>query len=73
MYHPTKEQIGSLSKLLTFLAGANIKWHKIELSGDIIVIKAEPPKGEIDIRVLEIYSDGGFDDDGFREQIQKID
>lgn len=73
MYHPTKEQISSLNKLLIFLATTNIKWYKIELKGDTIFIKAEPPKGEIDIRILEIYEDGGIDDDGFREQIQKFD
>lgn len=39
----------------------------MKVSGDIIIIKTDPPKGQIDIRVFYIYSDGRFDEDGFQE------
>lgn len=73
MYYPTRKQISSLNNLLIFLASVHICWFRIELKGDTILIKADPPKGEIDIRIIEINEDGGYDDDGFRELLQEFD
>ena len=69
---PTKEQLIGLHRLLMFLCDADIEWTKIGVSGGKIVIKTEPPKGEIDIRIFKIDEDGRVDDDEFREQIQKF-
>ena len=69
---PTKEQLIGLHRLLMFLCNSNIEWHSIGSRGGKIVVKTEPPKGEIDIRVFKIDEDGRVDDDEFREQIQKF-
>lgn len=66
---PTKEQ---LYKLLSFLHNSNIEWHQISISRGKIVVKAEPPRGEIEIRILHILEDGRIDDDEFRELLQEF-
>ena len=65
-YYPPYEQLLGLHKLLAFLSSAKIYWHEIWTSGDIIKIKVEPQKGEFDIRIFNIYQDGGLDDDEFK-------
>ena len=48
-------------------------WHSIEPRGDRIIIKAEPPKGENEIRIFYINKNGKVEDDDFREQLFKDD
>ena len=60
-------------RLLTFLSNNEIYWFEIKVEGNIIMVKTEPPKGEIDIRVFHVLKDGRTDDDGFRELLQKFD
>lgn len=69
---PTKDQLLGLYKLLIFLSNSNIEWYIIGVSRGKVVVKTEPPQGEIDIRILHILEDGRVDDDGFREQIQTL-
>ena len=42
-------------------------WHKITINGDTIVIRLEPIKGEIDLRIIYINEKGEVDEDGFGE------
>lgn len=63
--YPSSEQLLGLHKLLTFLSNAKICWHKIWPSGDIIKIKTEPPKGEIETRIFYVYKSGEIDDNEF--------
>lgn len=65
--YPTDEQLFKLYNMLTFFKNAKIYWHEIKMSGSTIKIKAEPPKGEIDLRMLYIYEDGEVDDDEFKD------
>ena len=65
-YYPTEAQLFKLYDFLTFLKKGKIYWHSIWTSGDIIKIKVEPQKGEFDIRIFNIYQDGGLDDDEFK-------
>ena len=65
-YYPTEEQLSRLHSFLIFLKNDKMFWRTIEMRGGTIVIKAEPPKGEIDIRVFYIYEDGEVDGDDFR-------
>ena len=65
-HYPTEEQLSRLHSFLTFLKNDKMFWRTIEMRGGTIIIKAEPPKGEIDIRVFYIYEDGEVDDDDFR-------
>lgn len=41
-------------------------WHEIRMNGDTIMLKVEPPKGDFDLRIFYVYTDGEVDDDGFR-------
>jgi len=65
-YYPNSNQLFGLHCLLTFLSKSKLYWHKIELIGGTIVVKAEPPKGDIDIRVLYVYKNGKVDTDELR-------
>ena len=64
---PPPQQLAGLNRLLTFLSNDKIYWHEIWMSGDTIVVKTEPPKGEIDTRIFYVYEDGEIDNDGFRD------
>ena len=44
-------------------------WFQIRLDGDTIVIKTEPPKGEIENRIFYIYSDGELDENEFEDRL----
>ncbi len=66
-HYPKPEQISGLSNLLNFLGADKIYWRKIELNGSTIVVKCEPPKGDIDLRVFYVNEDGRVEDDGFRD------
>lgn len=66
-YYPSNEQLFRLYNLLTFLKTIKRYWHEIVIWGSTILIKTEPPKGEIDLGVFRIYQDGRIDEDGFRE------
>ena len=63
--YPTEVQLFKLYDFLTFLKNSKIYWHNIWMSEDIIKIKVEPQKGEFDIRIFNIYQDGGLNDDEF--------
>ena len=65
-HYPPKEQLDSLSRLLTFLSSDRIYWHKIWIGGDIIKVKTEPPRGEIENRIFYVYDDGRIDDNEFQ-------
>ena len=65
-YYPPYEQLFGLHKLLAFLSSAKIHWHEIWPSGDIIKIKAEPPKGEIETRIFYVLEDGRIDENEFK-------
>lgn len=64
-HYPPKEQIAGLSRLLTFLSSDKIYWHNIWMSGDTIIVKTEPPKGEIETRIFYVYDDGRIDDNEY--------
>lgn len=64
---PTEEQLFGLYRFLVLLRNDNIYWYSIEPRGDRIIIKAEPPKGENEIRIFYITGDGEVKDDDFRE------
>ena len=64
-HYPPKEQIEGLSRLLMFLSNDKIYWHNIWTSGDTIIIKTEPPKGEIENRIFYIYEDGRIEDNEY--------
>lgn len=66
---PSEIQLLSLYRFLMLLKNGNIYWHAIEPRGDRILIKAEPPEGEIEIRIFYIETNGEVNDDGFREQL----
>ena len=66
-HYPPLQQLAGLQRLLIFLSNDRMYWHKISISGDTIVIKTEPPKGEFDTRIFYVYEDGRLDDDGFRD------
>ncbi len=65
-YYPNDEQLFRLYNLLTFLKKIKRYWHDITVWGSTIMIKTEPPKGEIDLGIFRIYQDGRIDDDDFR-------
>lgn len=48
-------------------------WHSIEPRGDRIMVKAEPPKGEFEIRIFYVNKYGKVEDDDFREQLFGFD
>ena len=54
----TKEQVYRLYCFLNFLIDANTEVMVIKFSGDDIIIRAEPIKGEIENRVWKITSEG---------------
>ncbi len=64
-YYPTDEQLLKLYSLLTFFKNDKMYWHKIEMRGSTIIIKVEPPKGEIELRIFYIYENGEVDDNEF--------
>jgi hypothetical protein len=64
-HYPPPQQLAGLNRLLTFLSNDKIYWHKIWMNGDTIVIKTEPPKGEIENRIFYVYEDGRIDDDEY--------
>ena len=66
-YIPTYEQIEGLNKLLKFLRRDYMEWYNIKIMGGKLIIKSEPVKGEIDLRVFHITTNGDIKDDGFRE------
>ena len=66
---PTEEQLFGLYRFLVLLRNDNIYWHAIEPRGDRIIVKAEPPKSENEIRIFYINEDGEVKDDDFREQL----
>ncbi len=66
-YYPSEEQLFGLYRFLTLLKNDKMYWHEIRISGDIIKVKVEPPKGDFDLRMFHIYSDGRLEDDGFRD------
>ena len=66
-YYTTEEQLFGLYRFLTLLKNDKLYWHEIRMSGDTIVLKVEPPKGEIDLRIFFVSATGKVDDDGFRE------
>ncbi len=66
-FYPTEEQLFGLYRFLTLLKNDKLYWHSIKLQGDIIVLKVEPSKGEIDLRIFFVYKNGEVDNDGFRE------
>jgi len=65
--YPTEPQLFKLHTVLTFFKNGGINWFLIEYRGDRILIKTDPLKGEIDIRVFYIDRSGEVDDDGFGE------
>ena len=65
-HYPSNEQLAGLHRLLSFLSNAKIYWHEIWIGGDIIKIKTEPPKGEIDTRIFHVLENGRIDDNEFR-------
>lgn len=66
-YYPNEEQLFKLYGFLTFLKNDRMYWHNIWISGSTIVIKVEPQKGELDIRIFNIFENGEVDGDGFGE------
>lgn len=58
-YYPSEEQLFKLYTFLTLLKNDRLYWFEIRLSGDTIIIKTEPSKGDFDIRIFYINSDGG--------------
>ena len=66
-YYPSDEQLFKLYNLLNFLKSGKIYWHKITISGGTIVIRLEPLKGEIDLRIIYISENGEVEEDGFGE------
>ncbi len=65
--YPTEGQLFKLHTVLTFFKNGKINWFLIEYRGDRIIIKTDPLKGEIDIRVIYIDRNGEVDEDGFGE------
>lgn len=61
-HYPAYEQLSGLNRLLIFLSNYKIYWHNIWMNGDTIVVKTEPPKGEIENRIFYVYEDGRIDD-----------
>ena len=70
---PTEEQLFGLYRFLVLLRNDNMYWHSIEPRGDRIIIKAEPPKSEFEIRIFYINKNGEVKDDDFREQLFRDD
>ena len=68
--YPTEEQLFGLYRFLVLLRNSGIFWFSIEMRGDRILIKAEEPKGEIDIRIFYIHENGEVKPDDFRELLQ---
>lgn len=64
-YYPSEEQLFKLYTFLTLLKNDKLYWFAIKMYGDTIVIKTEPPKGEIENRIFYIYSDGRLDENEF--------
>ena len=62
-HYPPLQQLAGLGRLLIFLSNDKIYWHNIWMNGDTIVVKTEPPKGEIETRIFYVYEDGRIDDD----------
>ena len=71
--YPTEEQLFGLYRFLVLLRNGNIYWHAIEPRGDRIIVKAEPPKSENEIRIFYIDKNGEVKDDDFREQLFEND
>ncbi len=70
---PTEEQLFGLYRFLVLLRNDNIYWYSIEPRRDRIIVKAEPPKSENEIRIFYINKDGEVKDDDFREQLFEDD
>lgn len=64
-HYPPYEQLAGLNRLLTFLSNDKIYWHNIWTSDDTIIVKTEPPKGEIDTRIFYVYDNGKVGDNEF--------
>ena len=60
-YYPTEEQLFGLYRFLTVLKNDKMYWHEIKISGDTILLKVEPQKGEIDLRIFYVYPNGRVD------------
>ena len=58
----TKQQIQKLYTLLNFLADDNADVNQIKFMGDVIIVLAEPVKGEIENRGWRITPEGGVED-----------
>lgn len=65
-FFPTEEQLFGLYRFLVLLRNDQMYWHEIRMNGDTIMLKVEPPKGDFDLRIFYVYTDGEVDDDGFR-------
>lgn len=68
-YFPTNEQLFGLYSLLTFLQKGRIYWFDIHLIGSIIKIKAEPPKGEIDLQIYHVDQNGRCEIDEWENRL----
>ncbi len=66
-YYPTEEQLFGLYRFLTMLKNDKLYWIEIKPNSGRIMVKTEPLKGEIDIRVFYVQTNGKVDDDGFGE------
>ena len=63
IYYPTDEQLFGLYRFLVFLQKSKMHWFSIEERGATILIKVDPPKGEIDIMLFYVYEDGRVEPD----------
>ena len=68
-HFPTEEQLFGLYRFLVLLRNDNMYWISIEPRRDRIIVKAEPPKSEFEIRIFYIDKNGEVKDDDFREQL----
>ena len=68
-YYPTEEQLFKLYTFLTLIKNDKLYWFEIKLRGDIIIVKTEPSKGDFDIRIFYIYSDGRLDENEFKDRL----
>ena len=69
LQYPTEEQLFGLYRFLVFLRNSDIFWFSVEMRGDRILVKAEEPKGEIDIRIFYVYESGEVKPDDFRDEL----
>ena len=67
--YPTEEQLFGLYRFLVLLRNSGIFWFSVEMRGDRILVKAEEPKGEIDLRFFYVNSKGEVKPDEFRDQL----